>query len=188
MRKDRTDSPLAALDDAQRDALYAALSSQSYGAAVKWAAENLGVETSVAALARWRSRQASARLQRQLRQSVEASAAFDAKVDQEVLDRRMGNALKSAFFAAVSSGDAEAIIDFAQTAMEHNRGERAKVELQIRRQAQDTRRAALELLQKKFEASEARLAASRDAVARLSQSGGLTPEARAEIEKAMGLL
>jgi BMFP domain-containing protein YqiC len=188
MRKDRPDSPLAALTDAQQDELFAVVNAGSYGRAREWALETFGVETSVAALSRWRSRQASRRLQRQLRQSVEASAAFDAKVDQEVLDRRMGNALKSAFFAAVSSGNADAIIDFAQTAMEHNRGERAKVELQIRRQAQQTRQQALDLLREKFEASEARLAAARDAVNRLNQSGGLTPEARAEIEKAMGLL
>jgi len=130
MRKDRPDSPLATLDDAQRDALYAALSSQSYGAAVAWARENLGVETSVAALSRWRSRQCSARLQRQLRQSVEASSAFDAKVDASTLDRRMGNALKSAFFSAVSSGDADAILDFAKATLDFNVGERNKTRLE----------------------------------------------------------
>jgi hypothetical protein len=188
MRKERPDSPLAALTDAQQDELFSVVNQGSYGQAVEWVLEKFGIATSVASLSRWRSRQARARLRSQLRQSVEASSAFDAAVDQEVIDRRVGNALKSAFFGAVTAGDPKTILDFGAAALEFNKGERAKRELEIRRQAQDTKAAALDLLQRKFDAAEARLSATRDALARLNQSGGLTPEARAEIEKAMGLL
>lgn len=58
----------------------------------------------------------------------------------------------------------------------------------IKREANATKKEALELMRKKFEAAEARITATRDALKKLNQSGGLTPEARAEIEKAMGLL
>jgi len=188
MRKEPTNSPLAALTDAQQDELFAVVNSGSYGRAVEWANTKFGVATSVAALSRWRSRQARSRLKRDLRQSVEASSAFDGIVDQAVIDRRVGNALKSAFFTAVSSGDSKTILDFGAAALEFNKGERAKNELEIRRQAQETRQQALDLLQRKFDAAEARISATRDALARLNQSGGLTPEARAEIEKAMGVM
>ena len=188
MRKERPDSPLAALTDAQQDELFAVVNSGSYGQAVEWVSTKFAIATSVASLSRWRSRQARARLRSQLRQSVEASSAFDAKVDQETIDRRVGNALKSAFFSAVSSGDSKAILDFGQAALDYNHGERAKQELAIRKQAQDTREQALALLREKFEAAESRLQAARDAVSRLNQSGGLTAEGRAEIERAMGLL
>jgi hypothetical protein len=47
---------------------------------------------------------------------------------------------------------------------------------------------ALRLDREKFEAAERRLAAARDTLARLDASGGLSQEARAEIEKAMGVL
>ena len=60
--------------------------------------------------------------------------------------------------------------------------------LDIKRRAQDTKEETLRLAREKFTAAESRLAAARDAVARLNESGGITPEARAEIEKAMGLL
>ena len=188
MRKDRTDSPLAALTEAQQDELFAVVNSGSYGKAVEWVALKLGISTSVAALSRWRSRQARARLKRQLRQSVEVSSVFDGAVDEVVVDRRVGNAFKSAFFAAVSSGDTKAIYDFGELVLNYNHGERAKKELEIRGQAQETKAAALELLQRKFEAAEARLSAAQAALSRLNQSGGITPEARAEIEKAMKIL
>ena len=183
MRKDRTDSPLATLDDAQRDALYAALSAQSYGAAVKWAAENLGVETSVAALSRWRSRQASARLQRQLRQSVEASAAFDGKVDAEVLDRRVGNALKSAFFSAVSSGNTDSILDFAKAAMDYNAGERNKTRLSRELAAERRARAA----EQQAESLRKEVSELRAALASAGKVNAADPAAvAAEVDKLLG--
>jgi len=61
-------------------------------------------------------------------------------------------------------------------------------DLDIKRRAQGTKEETLRLARQKFESAEARLAAARQTIERLNQSGGLTPEARAEIEKAMGML
>lgn len=60
--------------------------------------------------------------------------------------------------------------------------------LKLKREAEARASGSLRLAREKFEAAEARLNAARDAMARLDASGGLSAEARAEIEKAMGIL
>jgi len=60
--------------------------------------------------------------------------------------------------------------------------------LKLKAEAEKRARENLRLAREKFEAAEARLNAARDAMQRLNDSGGLSPEARAEIEKAMGIL
>ena len=183
MRKEPTNSPLAALTDAQQDELFAVVNSGSYGRAVEWASLKLGVATSVAALSRWRSRQARTRLKRDLRQSVEASTAFDGVVDQEVIDRRFGNALKSAFFAAISSRDRDAILDFAKVALDFNTGERNKTRLDRELAAERRARAADE----RAEALRREVSELRAALDQAGRANAADPAAvAAEVDKLLG--
>ncbi len=183
MRKERPDSPLAALTEAQQDELFAVVNTGSYGRAVEWASQHLGVATSVAALSRWRSRQARARLRRDLRQSVEASTAFDGAVDQATIDRRFGNALKSAFFAAVSTRDQEAILDFAKVALDFNTGERNKARLERELAAERRARAADE----QAEALRREVAGLRAALESAGRANAADPAAvAAEVDKLLG--
>jgi hypothetical protein len=183
MRKPRPDSPLAALTDCQQDELFAVVNSGSYGRAVEWANTKLGVATSTASLGRWRSRQARARLRRELRQSVEASTAFDGTVDQAVIDRRFGNALKSSFFAAVSTRDQDAILDFAKVALEYNSGERNKARLDRELAAERRARAADE----QAEALRREVAELRAALESAGRANAADPAAvAAEVDKLLG--
>jgi hypothetical protein len=183
MRKEPTNSPLAALSAAQQDELFAVVNSGSYGRAVEWAAENLGVATSAASLSRWRSRQARARLRNQLRQSVEASSAFDGAVDQATIDRRFGNALKSAFFAAVSTRDQAAILDFAKVALDYNSGERNKARLERELAAERRARAAAS----EAEGLRRELAEMRAALESAGRANAADPAAvAAEVDKLLG--
>lgn len=183
MRKDRPDSPLAALTDAQQDELFAVVNSGSYGRAREWALGKLGVSTSVAALSRWRSRQARARLRNQLRQSLESSAVFDGAVDQSVVDRRLGNALKSKFFAAASSGAAGDILDFGKLALEFNKGERNKARLERELAAERRARAA----EAQAEALRKEVAGLKAALSEAGKTNAADPAAvAAEVDKLLG--
>jgi len=183
MRKEPTNSPLAALTDAQQDELFAVVKSGSYGRAVEWANTKLGISTSPAALSRWRSRQVSARTRRALRQSIETSKTFDGKVDQAVIDRRVGNALKSAFFTAVSSGDREAVLDFAKMALEFNSGERNKTRLDRELAAERRARAADE----RADALRREVDELRAALDQAGRANAADPAAvAAEVDKLLG--
>ena len=183
MRKEPTNSPLAALTDAQQDELFAVVNTGSYGRAVEWASAKLCVTTSVAALSRWRSRQARSRLKRDLRQSVEASSAFDGIVDQAVIDRRVGNAIKSAFFSAVSSRDRESILDFAKIALDFNSGERNKTRLDRELAAERRARAADE----RADALRREVDELRAALDQAGRANAADPAAvAAEVDKLLG--
>jgi hypothetical protein len=134
MRKPRTDSPLAKWNDEahrpQCDELYSILRTSTYAEAVKWLEETHGIITSVGGLSRWYKRQNKKRLRERLRDSIATSKVFDKKVDAAVIDGRMGTALQSLFFAAVSTGDTKAILEFADAAMEHSKSQREETKLE----------------------------------------------------------
>lgn len=90
--------------------------------------------------------------------------------------------------AALQFGDAKKASLFTKMAIAIGEKIATREALSIKRRAQVTKEENLRLARAKFESAENRLTAARDAIARLDQSGGITPEARAEIEKAMGLL
>ena len=145
MRKDRTDSPLAALTETQQDELFVVLRTMSYGHAVEWASEHLGVATSVAGLARWWRRQSRARLRAQIRRDIDTSAQFDRIADDAVLDERMRKALKDGFFRFMSAEDNEAALDFAKMALQANQGVHNAASLDLkRRQAEEQSRSERE--------------------------------------------
>ena len=89
---------------------------------------------------------------------------------------------------AMRTGVADDAKKFTGMAMDLAASQAKMFELDLKKRAQATKDEQLKLAREKFEAAENRLTAARDAIARLDQSGGITPEARAEIEKAMGLL
>jgi len=177
MRKDRTDSPLAVLTEAQADELFVILQHMPYGRAVEWASENLGVETSIAGLARWWSRQSRARLRAQIRRDIDASAQFDRIADDSVLDERMRKALKDGFFRCVAADDPEAALDFAKIALKANRGADDKTRL-ARLLASERERDALQ-------ARVAELEAALQAAGK-TESAADPAKVAAEVDKLLG--
>lgn len=188
MRKDRTDSPLAVLTEAQADELFVILQHMPYGRAVEWASEHLGVETSVAGLARWWGRQSKARMRAQIRRDIDTSAQFDRIADDSILDDRMRKALKDGFFRFMAADDNAAALEFAKMALQANQGGHNAAKLEISQQRIKQQEDAARLAREKFEAAERRIAATRSAIESLNQTGALTAEARQTIEKAMGML
>jgi hypothetical protein len=130
MRKPRTDSPLVMLTDAQSDELYTIVRTTPYSIAAKMCAETFGIETSSSGLSRWYKRENRRRMREGLRNSISISKVFDKKVDDEVIDRRMGTALQSLFFSAVSTGDSKAILEFADAFFQHSKDQREETKLE----------------------------------------------------------
>lgn len=158
MRKDRTDSPLAALTEAQQDELFATLRHMPYGRAVEWAFEKFQVVTSTAALARWWTRQSRARLRAQIRRDIDTSSQFDRIADDEVLDERMRKALKDGFFRYLSANDEVAALDFAKMALQANAGVNSAAELELKKMRLGQQQDALALARAKFETDAAKAA------------------------------
>lgn len=90
--------------------------------------------------------------------------------------------------AALQLGDAKKAALYTKMAIAIGEKLATRKALEIKERAQDTKAETLRLQREKFEAAESRLKAARDAVARLNECGGISEEARVEIEKAMGLL
>lgn len=140
MRKDRTDSPLDALTEAQQDELFAVLQHTPYGKAVEWVQTAQGIATSVGSLARWWKRQSRRRLREQVRRGIQASAAFDSVVDNATLDDRMSKALKDGFFRLLAENDPKTALDFAQTAIAAGTLDAQRDNIQIKREESERRR------------------------------------------------
>lgn len=179
---------LAAITPEQADELFDRLRTMPYYAAVAWVAQTWGLTVSISGLRRWWQRESAARARADLRSAIRASEQFDKDLDARALDQRAAHALRAAFWQAVTAGDAAAVKTFGAMVLDYNADGRGVAEIEIKRQAQATRDEQLRLARDKFEAAESRLSAAKAAVERLNQSGGLTAEARAEIEKAMGML
>lgn len=129
MRKRRTDSPLADLTSTQGDELYAIIETSTYAEAVRWLSATLKINSSTSGLSRWYKHERNARLRQRLVESIDVSKVYDCKVDAEVLDRGMGNALKTLFFDAVATGNTKAILDFGSTALDYNKDQREETKL-----------------------------------------------------------
>ena len=188
MRKLRPDSNQAQLTPEETERLLEACRTMGYREAVEWAKTNLSIDTTTASLCRWYQVQSAELTQGRLRAALMASENFDAQLDVANLAAREANAIRAAYWDAVNSNDLEAIIRLGKLLLEHAKANRdtAKIELIQQRLAQYEE--AANLARQKFEAAECRLADTKAAVARLGATGSLTPEALAEIEKAMGAL
>ncbi len=188
MRKLRPDSNQSDLGAEACDRLEEACRTMSYVDAVAWARAELGIATSPASLCRWYQRRQAELTRGRLRRAVKASEDFDAALDARDLDRRAAMALRAAYWEAVQSGDLESITRLGKLVLDYNASDRGAEEFALKQRAQVTKDEQLRLAREKFEASEARLNAARETLKRLDASGGLSAEARAEIEKAMGVL
>ena len=175
--KTRTDAWETPLSEEQRWAVYGRMKEHPWHEAMAWAREEYGVEMPSRQGAynfadRMRKLEGARRVELALTARSEAGelAALAAPDDQAMID-----AYKSlAADMALRCNDSETALTYTKMAL-------AIGEQRLKRQA-------LELSRDKFEAAEKRLVATADAVKQLDASGGLSPEARATIEKAMGVL
>lgn len=88
---------------------------------------------------------------------------------------------------AMRTGVADDAKKFTGMAMDLGAFQTKMFELELKKRAQQTKDEQLKLAREKFEAAESRLTAARAALARLNTSGGISAEARAEIESAMAM-
>jgi hypothetical protein len=189
--KPRSDAWDADLDEAQRWQAYAQFRRSSWFDVSAWVANQFGIPApSRSALYRWASRmreqESAHRLEQAIiaRDEVGVMAASAGQSDSALIEcyKTMAADL------ALRQGDAKTAYTYTAMAMDLAAAQTKKVEVELKARAQTTKDEALRLAREKFEAAEARIAATRKTIERLNQTGGLTPEARAEIEKAMGML
>ena len=160
-------SPLAALKGItpeQADQLFELLRTTPYYAAVKWVSEQWHLTVSVSGLRRWWARETKSRARADLRSAIKASEQFDRDLDARALDERANNALRAAFWQAVTSGDREAVKTFAALSLDYNADARGGSELELRRKALAVKERKLDLDREKFEAAEARLNKAKEIV------------------------
>lgn len=120
MIKRRPDSPLARLDENQSEELFGLLRCTSYASARKWLAETWGLDVSVSALNRWWQRESRARLRSDFKSAVQASQQFDKDVDAAALDTRANNAIRAAFWQAITTRDTDAIKTLGKLSLDYN--------------------------------------------------------------------
>lgn len=189
--KPRSDAWDANLTEAQRWQAYAQFRRSSWFEVSAWAAEQFGVQPpSRSALYRWAARMREQESDHRVEQTIIARievgklAKAAGQNDVELIEayKTLGADV------ALSTGDADKAEKFTMMAMMIGDSQRKKIELDLKERAQSTKEETLRLAREKFEAAEARIDATRKTLERLNQSGGLTAEARAEIEKAMNLL
>lgn len=184
-------SPLAALkdlDETQVEKLWDYLRTSPYHAAVDFALAEFGIETSVSGLRRWWNRQSKMRSRRNLRNAIQASEQFDKDLDAKALDDRAANAIRAAFWQAVTEGDTASIKTLGTLVLDYNSDARGGEELRLKQETLAMKERKLNLDREKFESAERRLAAATDAVKRVNASGGLTKEGLEEIERALKLI
>lgn len=188
--KPRIDAWDAALTEAQRWQVYDRLRTQPWHAAAAWAAEEFRLESAPGRAAvyrfaaRMRAMESAHRVERALAARDEAGALVAARTD----DAETIAAYKAMAQELALDGRADEALAYTRMALDLAAQRTKAREVELKAAAQATKDAALKLAREKFEAAEARLRAARDAVARLGAAGGLSEEARREIERAMGVL
>lgn len=146
MRKPNLQSPLDRLDDAKQHEVFEMLKGTSYADALPRLRKEYGVRTSEAALSRFVKRRS---VVESLRTSLYVADAFAEDKDVKALDRRSRAAVTTALWEAICNRDNESIVAFGKLALGFSADERAANELKLARE--------------KFEATEKRLAAAKDA-------------------------
>jgi hypothetical protein len=189
LNKPRSDAWDAELTEAQRWQAYAKFRRSSWFEVSAWAAAQFGVDApSRSALYRWSARMREQESAHRIEQSIVAREEIGTLASTVASDSALIDAYKTLAADLALKGNAADAVKFTVMAMELGNGQRKAAELELKARAQETKDAVLKLAREKFEAAEARLVATRTTLERLNQSGGLTAEARAEIEKAMNLL
>lgn len=197
-RKPHNDKPMAnawddALTDAQRWQAYDKFVQfrSKWWEVAAWVEAEYGIKApSRSGLYRFADRMKPLEAAYRVRQSIEARA-FAGELAKKAgqTDEDLVAAYETlAADAALQLGDAAKAAMYTRMAIAIGEKIATRRALEIKARAQDTKEEALKLQREKFEAAESRLKAAREAVARLNEAGGLSEEARAEIEKAMGVL
>ena len=156
----------------------------------EWAQAEFGLKRAPGrnALYAWAKRMRAQESAHRIEQAIEAREEIGALAGTAAASDRLIAAYQSMAAELALKGNAADAVRLTTMAMQLAAQQTAAAELDLKRQRLDQQQDALRLAREKFEAAEARLDAARRAVERLNQAGGLTAEARAEIEKAMGIL
>lgn len=191
MTAERTDAWGATLSEEDRWKLYQAhYTHSSWDAVAEWAQAELGIEQPTrSAYYRFRSRMAERESEHRIEMAITEKTRISREMDQiGEISPELKRAFEQRSLESELRGDHQGAEKWLKLALHLGDAMNSKIELEIKAQAQRRAEDQLSLAREKFEAAENRLQAARDAMKRLDEAGGLTPEARAEIEKAMGIL
>lgn len=191
MRNVRTDSWASSLTEEQSWQLYYKSRALRWNEAADWAVKEYGVEAPsrtafYAWLAHMRGMESAHRLEQAATAAAEAAALAKTQTSDDALIaayKAMGAELA---LRTGSAGEAGKFVQMAGALAD--RRLRAE-ELKLKARAQQTKDETLRLAREKFESAEKRLAAVQEAVkAARANDGGLSEEALAKIEQAVGML
>jgi len=187
--KMRSDAWDAHLTDAQRWQVYDVFRRSPWYTVARFIGEEYKVpEPSRTSLYNWARRMRRDESAHKVEQAIIARDEIGTLAATVSTDRRLIDAYKSMAAELALRGDAQGAVRITQMAMDIAAGQAKARELELKAKAQETKDEALRLQREKFEALERRHEATRQTLATLNETGALTPEARAEIEKAMGIL
>ena len=188
--KPRSDCWDASLTEAQRWQAYDQLRRSPWHAVSAWIESEFALPPpSRSALYRWAARMRQDESAHRMEQAHTARQEIRALAGTASPGDALIGAYQSLAADLALKGNAPDAVRFTQMAMALAAQQTKQAEIDLKRRAQQTKDGALRLAREKFEASEARLAAVRDALSEAkSGSGGLTPETLKKIEEAAGLL
>jgi hypothetical protein len=187
--KPRIDAWDATLTEEQRWKAYDMFRNLPWYEVAKWTAKEFGIEPpSRSALYRWAERMRRDESAHRIEQSIQARDEVGALAGTVAGDSKLVAAYQSMATDLALKGNAKDAVRFTTMAINIAAMTTKAQELELKRRAQDTKDEALRLAREKFEAAEARLTRTAETLKQLNSTGALSAEARAEIEKAMGML
>ncbi len=187
--KARIDAWDATLTEAQRWQAYDMFRRSPWYAVAKWAAEEFSIQQpSRSSLYRWAERMRKDESSHRIEQSIQAREEVGALANTVATDSKLIDAYKSLATDLALKNNAADAVRFTTMALAIAAQSTKQQELDLKKRAQQTKDDALSLAREKFEAAEARLTRTAETLKQLNSTGALSAEARAEIEKAMGML
>ena len=189
--KPRSDAWCASLSEAQRWDIYFRMQRGRWTEVCKWISKELDINPpSRSALYEFTKRMREAESGHRIEQAILARqeagelASKGSQNDEDLIETYKAMAAD----LALRLGDAEGATAFTKLALDLADAHNQQAIIDLKSKAQATKDKQLKLAREKFEAAENRLQATADVVKQLNATGGLTPEAREIIEKAMGML
>ena len=183
-QKSRPDATLSGITPEQADQLFDLLRASPYYVAAKWIDEQWHLTVSVSALRRWWSRESAIRSRANLRNAIKASEQFDKSLDARKLDERASNALRAAFWGAVTTNDTAAIKRLGELVLAYNADARDTEKLQRLLKAEQDLAAARE----ENAALTARIAALEASLTEAGKTTAADPAAvSAALDKHLGV-
>ena len=191
MSKLRTDSWASALTEEQSWQLYYKARGLKWNEAAAWAVKEFGVDApSRTAFYAWLGRMRREESAHRLEQAATAAAEAAALAKKTANDDALIGAYKArAAELALRTGSADEAAKFVNMAAALSERRLRAEELKLKARAQETKDEQLKLAREKFMAAEKRIAAVQEAVkSAKANGGGLSEEALAKIEQAVGML